>query len=325
MVDWLTPLLGAIDWATWIYWVAPILIGLSVFLAAYAMLQSVVPRGDPLKERRTAVGLGTKPQESGPRGLTSNREPATLRERVVMFFVPRDEKSQLVDQARLRKAGYRTAVALGVYYAVRISMMLLLPLLTLMIARIFFPGKNLSDLYPYLAAAVALGMVGPSILLDKLVDRRLRKLRNAVPDVLDLLVVCTESGLGINAALLRVNSEIRFIHPEFAAELSLVNGEIRAGLDRDQALLNLIERTGLEDIKTLVALLIQSLRFGTSVADTLRIYSEEFRDKRMQAAEEEAAKLATKMIFPMAFCFMPAFFVVAVGPAMASLMKALKF
>jgi tight adherence protein C len=163
-------------------------------------------------------------------------------------------------------------------------------------------------------SAFSVGMIAPSYFLDKRVVRQQAYLRKALPDAIDLLVVCTEAGLGLNAALIRTALALADFHPALAEELLLVNSEIRAGVDRNQALLNLAQRTGLDDIKSLVAVLGNSLRFGASVAHTLRIYSEEFRDKRMQKADEEAAKLSTKMIFPLAFCFMPGFFIVALGP-----------
>jgi tight adherence protein C len=151
--------------------------------------------------------------------------------------------------------------------------------------------------------------------LTKALGRQMRRLRNGFPDALDLLVVCVESGLGLGQALQRVADEIGVSHPELSLELATVNAEMRAGVQREKALKNLGERTGLRDIRGLVALLVQAMRFGTSVADALRIYSEEFRDKRMQAAEEMAAKIGTKMIFPLVLCMFPVFFVVAVGPA----------
>ncbi len=128
-----------------------------------------------------------------------------------------------------------------------------------------------------------------------------------------------EAGLGLNVALIRVALAIVDIHPALAEELLLVSAEIRAGIDRNQAMNNLVLRSGLEDIKGLIAVLGQSLRFGTSIAQNLRVYSEEFRDKRMQKADEEAAKLSTKMIFPLAFCFLPGFFIVALGPTIVNM------
>jgi len=165
-----------------------------------------------------------------------------------------------------------------------------------------------------------LGMLGPSYYLDKKTTKHQRSLRNGLPDAIDLLVVCTEAGLGLNAAILRVAQVISDIHPLLAEELLMVTAEIRAGVDRTQAMSNLARRTGLEDIKGLITVLAQSMRFGTSIAQTLRIYSEEFRDKRMQKADEEAAKLGTKMIFPLIFCVMPGFFIIAMGPAVIKAM-----
>jgi len=149
-------------------------------------------------------------------------------------------------------------------------------------------------------------------------------LRTAFPDALDLLVVCVESGLGLAPALQRVADELMVSHPELGTELASVNAEMRAGVERTQALKNLSARTGLEDIRGLVALLVQTMRFGTSVADALRVYSEEFRDKRMQAAEEQAAKIGTKLIFPLVFCLFPSFFLVAIGPAVLRLIEVFK-
>ena len=150
-----------------------------------------------------------------------------------------------------------------------------------------------------------LGLMLPNIVLDHLVENRQKRLRDAFPDALDLLVVCVEAGLGLTAAIQRVADELHFSHPELAAEFALVTAEMRAGVDRETALKGLAARTGLDDIRGLVSLLIQTLRFGTSIADTLRVYSEEFRDKRMQRAEEQAAKIGTKLIFPLVFCLFP--------------------
>ena len=143
----------------------------------------------------------------------------------------------------------------------------------------------------------------------------MRRLRHGFPDALDLLVVCVESGLGLGPALQRVADELGVSHPELSLELATVTAEMRAGIQRETALRNLAERTGLSDIRGLVGLLVQSMRFGTSVADALRVYSEDFRDKRMQAAEEQAAKMATKLIFPLVLFMFPVFFIVATGPA----------
>jgi tight adherence protein C len=173
----------------------------------------------------------------------------------------------------------------------------------------------------FAAAAALVGLIVPELVLNQLVERRQKRLRDAFPDALDMLVVCVEAGLGLTASIQRVAEELRFSHPELAAELALVTAEMRAGVDRETALKGLAARTGLEDIHGLVSLLLQTLKFGTSIADTLRVYAEEFRDKRMQRAEEQAAKIGTKLVFPLVFCLFPSFFVVAIGPAVIRLIE----
>ena len=165
-------------------------------------------------------------------------------------------------------------------------------------------------------------MLGPNFVLHQLVERRKRALSNGFPDALDLLVVCVESGLGLAAAIQRVADELERQSPGTRDGVALVNAEIRVGVAREQALKNFADRTGLEDIRGLVGLLVQTMRFGTGVADALRVYSDEFRDKRAQKAEELAAKMGTKLVFPLVFCMFPVFFIVAIGPAVLRLIDA---
>lgn len=285
----------------------------ALFLLGLALLFLLLRTFDPVRKRLDSL------RNSGDPGKPA---PPALFQRYAAYFVPQDEKARRVLGDRLAQAGIRGPNRIALYYFARVGFMLALPAAVLILAPAI-PKIQQQGLLAYLAGAALVGMIAPSYYLDKRVARRQRLLRNALPDAIDLLVVCTEAGLGLNAALLRVAGELNGIHPEFADELSIVNAELRAGVDRDQALRNLAQRTGLEDIKGLVALLAQSMRFGTSIAQTLRVYAEEFRDKRMQQAEENAAKLATKLIFPMIFCFFPGFFVVAIGPAVLALIDIL--
>jgi len=146
-------------------------------------------------------------------------------------------------------------------------------------------------------------------------------LRSGFPDALDLLVVCCEAGLGLMAAMQRVARELALSYPALAGELDLVCSKVRAGLTVKVALEEFTDRTGLEDIKGLNSAISQSIRLGTGIAETLRVFSDEYRNKRLQEAEEQAAKLAVKMIFPMMLCIWPSFFIVAVGPAVLKVMK----
>jgi tight adherence protein C len=189
-----------------------------------------------------------------------------------------------------------------------------LPLVVFVASR-WLPQWTINTLTAAMLFAAFIGVYLPNYVLGKIKENRLKKLRNGFPDALDLLVVCVEAGLGLGAAIDRVARDLEVSHSELAEELRLVNVEMRAGVERPVALKNLADRSGLADIRGLVGLLVQTMRFGTSVADALRVYSEEFRDRRMQKAEEQAAKIGTKLIFPLVTCLFPSFFIVAVGPA----------
>ena len=233
---------------------------------------------------------------------------------VAAYILPKEDLERDKVKKDLYRAGYHSPQALQIFYASKAVLAIGLGMAMLVTSRLL-PSVSSQSLMLYIAMAAAVGLLLPSYVLSKSLEKQLRLLRNGFPDALDLLVVCVESGLGLGPALQRVADEINVSHPELSLELATVNAEMRAGVQREKALKNLGERTGLPDIRGLVALLVQSMRFGTSVADALRIYSEEFRDKRMQAAEEQAAKIGTKMIFPLVLFMFPVFFVVAVGPA----------
>jgi tight adherence protein C len=161
----------------------------------------------------------------------------------------------------------------------------------------------------------ALGYLLPNIVLARLAGRRQHRIKLSLPDALDLLVVSVEAGLGLDQALQRVGEELAFAHPELSDELRLINLELRAGKARSEALRNLADRTGVEDLSSLAAMLIQTDKFGTSVARSLRVHSDTLRTKRRQRAEEAAAKTGVKMVFPLVFCIFPAVWVVTIGPA----------
>jgi tight adherence protein C len=176
-------------------------------------------------------------------------------------------------------------------------------------------GIPVGTLWMITALLGLLGWMGPFLFVDGRVKNRQAAIGKALPDTLDLLVVCVEAGLGLNQALVRVSEEIDRISPEMSEELTIVNLEIRAGTPRDEALRRLGERTGVDDVRSLTSMLLQTDRFGTSIADALRIHSETLRSKRMQKAEEAAAKTTVKMLFPLIFFIFPSIFVVLVGPA----------
>jgi tight adherence protein C len=236
------------------------------------------------------------------------------------FVLPSGSERENTQQ-KLLFAGYKSASTLATFYGVKLALSATLLVSWLLIARLL-PKLTWGRVAFFAVVASFIGMILPGMWLDRRVGARQRRLRNGFPDALDLLTVCVESGLGLSQALQRVADELDVSHPELASEISQVTAQMRAGVDRESALRGLATRTGLEDVRGLVSLLVQTLRFGTGIADSLRVYSEEFRDKRMQRAEEAAAKVGTKLIFPLVLCLFPSFFVVAVGPAVIRLVEA---
>ena len=237
------------------------------------------------------------------------------------YFVIKEESQLSYDRMRLLHAGYRDKDSLAHYYGTKIILTIGLPIIAFLICSLF-PAVTQVTILLVVSASIMIGFIGPSFVLDKKVDKRKRIIRNSFPDVVDQLIVCTEAGLGLDAGLQRVARDSALSNEIMGYELDLVNAELRGGVEREKALKNLVTRTGVEEIRGLVSALSQSMRFGTSIGDTLRIYADDLRDKRMQSAEEQAAKLAVKMLFPLAFCFFPGIFIVILGPAVISIYKA---
>lgn len=292
------------------------LAGAAVFAFSMGVIAFLTAMADPARRRLEQLRTASGPVRLGAAAAFADRVRP-----LAAYLMPSKEKERSRVSRLLTYAGYRSAHALPVFYGAKALLIVALPLGVLLAAP-FFPRITTGKLLFYALAAAVGGSLLPSLWLDRRVLRRQRALRVAFPDALDLLVVCVEAGLGLAPAIQRVADEITVSHSELGAELALVNAEMRAGVERTVALRNLAERTGLSDIRGLVTLMVQTMRFGTSVADALRVYSEEFRDKRMQAAEEQAAKIGTKMIFPLVFCLFPSFFLVAIGPAVIRLIDA---
>jgi tight adherence protein C len=228
------------------------------------------------------------------------------------------EEASLV-RRELMMAGFRQDNAVAVLYGCKIVCAAALLAAALLLRPYIVPQGVLSVLVP--AAAAGLGFFLPNFVLDFLITRRQDILRLSLPDALDLMVVCVEAGLGLDQALRSVSSELRLAHPELCDELSLVSLEMRAGVSRATALNNLAERTGENEIRKLVAVLVQTDRFGTSMADALRTHSEYMRVRRRQEAEERANKVGVKLILPIFFLMLPSILIVAAGPGILMLFK----
>jgi len=211
-------------------------------------------------------------------------------------------------QKKLVYAGYRGHEAITVFFGIRLGCALLV--FTALSTGMFVKPKLI-----YALAGAALGYLLPSMALGRMAKRRQHRIRLGLADALDLLVVSVEAGLGLDQAIQRVGDELAFAHADLSSELRLINFELRAGKARAEALRNLADRTGVDDIQSLVAMLVQTDKFGTSVAQSLRVHSETVRTKRRQRAEEAAAKTGVKMVFPLVFCIFPAIWVVTIGPA----------
>jgi tight adherence protein C len=294
-----------------------LLAGAAVFAFSLGAMALVAAVANPLRRRLGRLGSDAAETPSRASVIASLLIPFSK------YILPTKEADRSKVEHQLVHAGLRSTSALSLYYGSKAVGMIALPLV-IFVSAPFFPTVTTGRLMLLAGASAFLGGLLPGMWLDRRVQRRQRALRVGFPDALDLLVVCVEAGLGLAPALQRVAVDLEVSHPELGMELSLVNAEMRAGVERTQALKNLAYRTGLDDIKGLVALLVQTMRFGTGVADALRVYSEEFRDKRMQAAEEQAALIGTKMIFPLVLCLFPSFFLVMVGPAILAAMKVLK-
>ena len=227
-------------------------------------------------------------------------------------IVPASPKDTTVMQRRLIKAGYRSQNALKVLYGAKFVMAILVPLLAF--GFIASSAWEPSTKFMATLASVAIGFFAPNEYVRSVASRRQKQLRRGLPNALDLMVVSVESGLGLDQAVVQVAKELENAHPEISEEFSLMNLELKAGKRRIEALRNLAERTDVPDLKKLVAVLIQADRFGTSVAATLRNHAEFMRVQARQVAEEKAAKLGVKLVFPIFFCILPSLFVVTVGP-----------
>lgn len=235
--------------------------------------------------------------------------------------LPASPKELSVMQRRLVRAGYRGPHALKMLYGSKVLLGVLLPLLmSVAVARSSAPPENKAIA---IAAAAAAGFFGPNEFVTRMGRRRQKQISRGLPNALDLMVVCVESGLGLDQAIVQVAKELEHAHPEITEEFALVSLELKAGKRRVDALRNLAERTACDDLKKLVAVLIQADRFGTGIAQSLRAHADYMRVQARQIAEEKAAKLGVKLIFPIFFCILPSLFVVTVGPVAVKIVREL--
>lgn len=233
--------------------------------------------------------------------------------------LPASPKDVTTMQRSLIRAGIRNQNALKILYGSKLVFGILLPIL--MVVAVSNSQADTGAKFLAVAASAAVGFFGPNEYVKMRSRRRQHQLRRGLPNALDLLVVCVESGLGLDQAILQVSRELEEAHPEISEEFSFVNLELKAGKRRVEALRNLADRTAVDDLKKLVAVLIQADRFGTSIAASLRGHADYMRVQARQIAEEKAAKLGVKLVFPIFFCILPTLFVVTVGPMAVTIVR----
>ena len=294
-----------------------------VFVVVVALCLGVSALLRPNVARQRLIGLVA---DTPQRPQTKDgwlRWVARLTQPISRLSMPEEgfEKSSI--RLRFAHAGIRNAAAAPAFFGVKTLLTLGLPLLGFVLLTLSGSPLTGNTLLFAMLALAALGYYGPNLVLSQRVAARQRDIFESFPDALDLMTVCVEAGLGTEAAMMRVAEDLQFKSPALADELRIVNLELRAGADRERALRNLAIRTGVEEVDGFVSMISQAERFGTSIAASLRIHSDMLRTRRRQRAEEAAAKIALKLLFPLIFCIFPSLMVVLMGPAMIQIYRVL--
>jgi tight adherence protein C len=300
--------------------IVAVLIAVTAILGVIAIAELV-----PARDRSVGRRLQELQDIASNRGVVHRRQRQANREQLEVWLqnfgerVASGRKDLFETRQKLVRAGYRSQDAVPVYYSLRV--------LSLVVGAIVIvsmvPTLQGSNLIIWVLAGGAVFWMLPAGFLRRKIRLRQKEIQIALPDALDMLVICVEAGLGLNQALVRVSEEVETMSPVLSEELQIVNLEMRAGTPREDALRNLGERTDVPDLRSLATMLIQTDRFGTSIAQALRVHSDTLRTKRRQRAEEAAAKTTIKMVPPLVFFIFPAIFVVVLGPAMLHLMNEL--
>lgn len=253
-------------------------------------------------------------------GLVENSTMTVMAERVVEplnRIVPISAVEALKLQKQMLQAGYRSVDAATAFRAIQITLIVAIPSVVMTVC--FILNRPLSSFAVWGMIGAAVGFYLPRYILRRKIAGRQQRITWALADAMDLMVVAVEAGLGLNASLNRVGDELKPLHPEMHYELDLVNLEIRVGRSREEALRNLAERTGVDDIRSFVALLIQADRYGSSIAKAVRIFADSLRTKRRQRAEQASQKAALKLLFPLTMFLFPVIILVVLGPAVLNL------
>ena len=287
-------------------------IGVLVFVGSFAGIYAL-----SIRSLKLAARMGGETVDLGPKGLRHYLQKTEDVIRPLGEMIPRPPSDMSKLEKRLVQAGIRRKDGIYLFYGSQLSLAVALSVV------FAIAGQLASSPVLYLILSVFLGALLPDIWLKWKGHRRKDKIEFGLPDSLDLLVVCVEAGLGLDQALMRISQEMKKAHPALSDELQVYALEVNAGRSRAAALRNLGERSGVDDLRALAAVLIQTDRFGTSVAQSLRVFSDTMRSKRRQRAEERAAKMGVKMIPPMVLFVFPSIFIVIIGPAIIGFVRVL--
>lgn len=286
-------------------------IALLVGIGASAILGRTAPERRRLNEMAAAGASAVAFGSSEQIRLTEQLDPRLER---IASRLPKSPKEMSRLRRRLAMAGIHSFGAAVIYSVSELT----LPFVFAMPALLYM---NPPTAWVLAAILAMIGYMLPALVLGYLISKQKLKIENGLPDALDLMIVCVEAGTGLDQAIQKTSVELEISHPELAGELRLVTTEVRAGKTRIEAFKNFAERTKVEDVRSLVAMLVQTDRFGTSIAQALRTHAETSRVKRRQRAEERAAKIGVKLVFPLVFFLFPAFYVVTLGPAVIQFIR----
>ena len=294
-----------------------------VFVVVVAGLLGVSAMLRPDTARQRLMALNPELGRVSPFGGRVLAWVATATRPISKLSMPEEgfEKSSL--KLRFVHAGIRTGTAPAAFFGIKTLLTIGLPLLGFVVLVLSGSPLTGNSLLFAMLVLASIGYYGPNFVLGRLVAARQREIFESFPDALDLMTVCVEAGLGTEAAMMRVADDMQLKSPALADEMRIVNLELRAGADRERALRTLAIRTGVEEVDGFVTMINQAERFGTSIAASLRVHSEMLRTRRRQRAEEAAAKIALKLLFPLIFCIFPSLMVVLMGPAMISIYRVL--
>lgn len=294
-----------------------------VALAVFGLMALLMPNSIHRRlGQLTSIGQSSLETADGEGGQWVRRI-AQVSKPIAKLSIPKEGWDHSVLRTKFMHAGWRSPSAPGIYFAAKTILVLGLPLVCLVATGPYLTNDNNHLFLAVLLVLAGIGYYLPNVVLARQVRLRQQTIFEEFPDALDLLTVCVEAGLGLDAALLKVADEMHLKSRTMSEELQLLMLELRAGLSKETALKNLALRTGVEELDILVAMLIQAERFGTSVGDSLRVHSENLRLKRRLRAEDAAGKIAVKLLFPLIFCIFPTLMLVLLGPAFIQVLRVL--